>query len=111
MALQAAVGSIAADDPTRPRFRAGVNAGPVVVGNIGGREMRNFTAIGDTTNLAARLQTFAEPGQVVIGETIYEQVRGRALVRPLGSPALNGKSEPIAAYELLGLDLAPAPVA
>jgi class 3 adenylate cyclase len=109
LALQAAVGAIAADDPTRPRFRAGVNTGPVVVGNIGGQQMRNFTAIGDTTNLAARLQTFASPGQVVIGETTYAQIRGIARVRPLGTPALKGKSEPVAAYELLGLDLAAAP--
>jgi class 3 adenylate cyclase len=106
LALQAAVGSIAADDPTRPRFRAGVNTGPVVVGNIGGQQMRNFTAIGDTTNLAARLQTFAEPGQVVIGATTYAQIAGVARVRPLGTPALKGKSEPIAAYELLGLERA-----
>jgi class 3 adenylate cyclase len=109
LALQAAVGSIAADDPTRPRFRAGVNTGPVVVGNIGGQQMRNFTAIGDTTNLAARLQTFAEPGQVVIGEPTYALIRSIARVRPLGTPALKGKLEPIAAYELLGLDLDLAP--
>jgi class 3 adenylate cyclase len=107
LALQAAVGSIAADDPTRPRFRAGVNTGPAVVGNVGGRQMRNFTAIGDTTNLAARLQTFAEPGQVVIGETTYAQIAGIARVRALGTPPLKGKSEPVAAYELLGLEAGP----
>jgi class 3 adenylate cyclase len=109
LTLQAAVGSIAADDPSRPRFRAGVSTGPAVVGNIGGRQMRNFTAIGDTTNLAARLQTFAQPGQVVIGETTYARIARVARVRPLGTPALKGKSDPISVYELLGLDLSVPP--
>jgi class 3 adenylate cyclase len=104
LTLQAAVGAIVADDTTRPRFRAGVNTGPAVVGNVGGHQMRNFTAIGDTTNLAARLQTFAQPGQVVVGEATYRQIAKVARVRPLGTPALKGKSDPTAAYELLGLD-------
>jgi class 3 adenylate cyclase len=69
--------------------------------------MRNFTAIGDTTNLAARLQTFAEPGRVVIGEATYAQIADVARVRLLGTPELKGKSDPVAAYELLGLDRAP----
>ncbi len=108
LALQAAVAAIAADDPTRPRFRAGVNTGPAVVGNVGGQEMRNFTAIGDTTNLAARLQTFAEPGQVVVGEATYARIAEIARVRVLGTPTLKGKSDPIVAYELLGLDRQPS---
>jgi class 3 adenylate cyclase len=110
LAIQAAVASIAAEDATLPRFRAGVNTGPAVVGNIGGREMRNFTAIGDTINLAARLQTFAEAGQVVIGETTYAAIARIARVRLLGTPELKGKSDPIAVYQLLDLDLASEPV-
>ena len=47
----------------RPRFRVGLNTGPAIVGNIGAAEIRNFLAIGDTTNLAARLQTYAPEGQ------------------------------------------------
>ncbi len=107
LATQAAVSRIAADDQRRPRFRAGVNTGPAVVGNVGGDQMRNFTAIGDTTNVAARLQTFAQPGQVVIGEATYIQLGSIARVHPLGIPALKGKSDSIAAYELIGLDPEP----
>jgi class 3 adenylate cyclase len=110
LAIQVAVRSIAAEDATLPRFRAGVNTGPAVVGNIGGREMRNFTAIGDTINLAARLQTFAEAGQVVIGETTYAGIAEIARVRLLGTPELKGKSDPIAVYQLIGLDPASEPV-
>jgi class 3 adenylate cyclase len=104
--VQAASSAVAGEDPTRPRFRAGVNTGVALVGNIGSEAIRNFTAIGDTTNLAARLQTFAQPGQVVVGERTYELIRDHARIRPLGSPQLKGKSEPILVYELLGLDTA-----
>jgi class 3 adenylate cyclase len=102
LAIQRAVGELPAS-AERPRFRIGINSGPALVGNIGSREIHNFLAIGDTTNLAARLQTYAADGTVVIGERTYEQIRGRALVRALGSPALKGKSRPTDAYELVGL--------
>jgi adenylate cyclase len=65
--------------------------------------MRNFTAIGDTTNLAARLQTNAEVGQVVIGESTYAQIRDVAVVRPLALLELKGKTHPVRAYVLTGL--------
>jgi class 3 adenylate cyclase len=87
----------------RPRFRVGINTGPAIVGNIGAAEIRNFLAIGDTTNLAARLQTYAPEGSIVISETTYELIRDRAAVRELGSPALKGKSQSVEVYELLGL--------
>jgi class 3 adenylate cyclase len=87
----------------RPRFRVGINTGPAIVGNIGAAEIRNFLAIGDTTNLAARLQTYAPEGSIVISETTYELIRDCAAVRELGSPALKGKSQSVEVYELLGL--------
>ena len=49
-----------------PRFRAGLATGPAAVGHVGTPEQRSFAAIGDTTNLAARLQAQAEPGEVVV---------------------------------------------
>lgn len=103
LAFQAAVDRIAADGPERPRFRIGINSGPALVGNIGSDELRNFAAIGDTTNLAARLQTFASPGQVVIGARTRELLGTAALVRPLGDLELKGKSSGTTAFELLGL--------
>jgi class 3 adenylate cyclase len=65
--------------------------------------MRTFSAIGDTTNLAARLQAYAPEGSVVIGATTYDLIREQAVVRPLGSPELKGKSQRVEVYELLGL--------
>jgi class 3 adenylate cyclase len=86
-----------------PQFRVGLNTGPAIVGNIGATEIRNFLAIGDTTNLAARLQTYAPLGSVVIGASTYEQIRDHAIVRTLGTPELKGKSQPVKVYELLRL--------
>jgi class 3 adenylate cyclase len=86
-----------------PRFRVGLNTGPASVGNVGSAELRNFTAIGDTTNLAARLQTFATPGTVVLGRRTLDLLGDIADVRPLGAPELKGKSVRVEAFELRGL--------
>ena len=102
LGMQRAVGALRSAGE-RPRFRVGLNTGPALVGNIGAAEIRNFSAIGDTTNLAARLQTFAPEGSVVIGAGTYERIRERAVVRPLGTPALKGKSEAVEVYELIAL--------
>lgn len=102
LGLQAVVGQLPLAG-TRPRFRVGLNSGPAIVGNIGAAEIRNFLAIGDTTNLASRLQTYAPEGSVFIGAGTYDLIRADAIVRPLGTPTLKGKSEPVEVWELLGL--------
>jgi class 3 adenylate cyclase len=86
-----------------PRFRVGLNTGPALVGNVGSAELRSFTAIGDTTNLAARLQTFAQPGTVVLGERTRQLLGDVADVTPLGAPPLKGKAVPVEVYELRGI--------
>jgi class 3 adenylate cyclase len=93
---------IAAGKPDWPRFRVGVNSGPAVIGNVGAAEQRSFTAIGDTTNLAARLQAAAEPGRVVIGAATAAVLTGASL-EPVGPLNLKGKSEPVEAYLLIRL--------
>jgi class 3 adenylate cyclase len=102
LALQAAVEGLPIEG-ARPRFRVGVNTGDVVVGSIGSQQLRNFTAIGDAVNVAARLQTFAEAGQVVLGRRTYEELGPCAEVVALGTPALKGKTEAVEVYQLLGL--------
>ena len=102
-ALRMQQAATAWEEPGIPRFRVGLATGPVVVGNVGTTELHNFTAIGDTTNLAARLQTFAAPGSVVIGERTLELLGSLATVRSLGPQELKGKASPVACYELLGL--------
>ena len=93
---------VAAGNPDWPRFRVGVNSGPAVIGNVGAAEQRSFTAIGDTTNLAARLQAVAEPGRVVIGAATAAELPG-AILEPLGPLDLKGKSEPVEAFLLVRL--------
>ena len=96
---------VAAGRPDWPRFRVGVNSGPAVIGNVGAAEQRSFTAIGDTTNLAARLQAAAQPGRVVVGPTTRAALGGAAVVEPLGRLELKGKSEPIEAFVLVELSV------
>ena len=98
--LQRTSGRIADGRPGWPRFRAGVNTGPAVIGNVGSAARRSFTAIGDTTNLAARLQTQAQAGQVVIGGDTLAELGESARVEPLGPLELKGKSRPVEAFVL-----------
>lgn len=86
-----------------PMFRVGVNTGPALVGNIGAPQMRNFTAIGDTTNLAARLESLAEPGTVVVGPLTRARLGDRAVVRDRGAFDIKGKRDPVTVYELEAL--------
>ena len=83
-----------------PRFGVGINTGPALVGNIGAEQMRNFTAIGDTTNLAARLQSLADPDEVVIGALTCQELGKRARVEARRPVLVKGKLEPVPAYLL-----------
>jgi class 3 adenylate cyclase len=93
-----------------PSFRVGINSGPALVGNVGSAELHNFLAIGDTTNVAARLQSFAEAGTVVLGEKTYQLVRDHVEVRLLGAPELKGRSIAMNVYELIGIRPAAHPM-
>jgi class 3 adenylate cyclase len=66
-------------------------------------EQRSFAAIGDTTNLAARLQASAQPGVVVVGATTRAALGEEAVFEPLQPLELKGKSEPVEAFVLVGL--------
>ncbi|MGH2444733.1 MAG: adenylate/guanylate cyclase domain-containing protein [Candidatus Limnocylindria bacterium] len=101
LALQASTAGLPVD---APRFRVGLNTGPALVGNIGSAELRNFVAIGDTTNLAARLQSFATPGTVVIADRTRSALGHAAQVRDLGEPPLKGKTTVGRIYELVALE-------
>jgi len=81
----------------------GLHTGEVVVGNIGSEKVMDYTVIGDTANVAKRLQEIAGPGQVLISQSTYRQVKDQAIVKEIHSTLLKGKLEPIAIYELKGL--------
>ena len=84
-------------------FGVGVNCGPAVVGNIGCDFRMDYTAIGDTVNTAARLEANAKRGQVLISESVYEQVKDRVTVEPVGEIPLKGKSKGVFVYSLTGI--------
>jgi len=103
LALQQAADGVSRGRADWPRFRVGINTGPAIVGNVGTEEQRSFTAIGDTTNLAARLQTAAEPGQVVVGHPTHLAIQAEMKTEPIGELDLKGKTAPVDAYLLIGL--------
>jgi class 3 adenylate cyclase len=101
LAMQEGISAIA--EPGSPTFRVGINTGPALVGNIGSTALRNFNAMGDAVNVAARLESIAEPGQVVIGGSTRALLPDDAQVDPLGSLTLKGRTEPVTAFRLRAL--------
>jgi len=83
-----------------PRFCIGLNSGPTLVGNIGSDEFRNFTAIGDTTNVAARLQGLAGAGEIVIGPETARMLDGSVALVPLGPVQVKGRAGSVEAFRL-----------
>jgi adenylate cyclase len=112
LGMQEVIEALAEREPDWPRFRVGVNTGPALIGNIGSDEFRNFTAIGDTVNLAARLeQEVAEAGQVVIGPATHAAIADLAVARRLKPIEIKGKRHPVAPWVLDSLKDHPPPEA
>lgn len=85
------------------QVRLGINAGAVVVGKIGDNLRMDYTAIGDTTNVAARLQALAGPGDLMVSQTTYAAIAPIVQAESLGLVVLKGKSEPVEVHRVLGL--------
>ena len=82
-------------------IRIGINTGMVVVGAIGDNLRMDYTAVGDTTNIAARLEQAAASDQIVISETTHRLMEGYCTTRDLGELSLKGKVESIHAWEVV----------
>ena len=102
MEFQVAAATVAHEHPDWPRFRVGLNSGPATVGLLGGAGERGYTVLGDTVNLASRLEGLAPPGGVVIGGATLSRL-GRAPVSSLGTVQVKGRGEPVDVWELHGL--------
>jgi class 3 adenylate cyclase/predicted ATPase len=96
------VSSLTAPDGQRPQARVGVATGIVVVGGVFGDNLARLSAIGDTPNLAARLQTLARPGSVVISANTHRLVGNLFECEDLGTHELKGFSEPVQAWRAIG---------
>ena len=82
--------------------RIGVNSGFLVVGRIGNDLRMDYTAIGDTTNVAARLQSTAAPGEILISEATRRTVEGYIEYAALSPAVVKGKSQPVQIFRLTG---------
>lgn len=82
-------------------FGIGVNCGEAVVGNIGCEFRMDYTAIGDTVNTAARLESRAKPGEILISQAVYDAVKDRILAEKVGPMELKGKSNTVMVYRVL----------
>jgi adenylate cyclase len=95
--VQSETGRIAEEHPGWPRFRAAVNTGEALVGVLGAESGRSYTVIGDTVNIAARLEAQAPAGRVVIGATTLRAIPG-VRVEALEGLRMKGRREAVDAY-------------
>ena len=82
-------------------IRIGLNSGPVVVGSIGNDLRMDYTADGDTSNLASRMESNARPGTILISPNTYKIVGKLFKIKSLGNITVKGKKDRLDVYELL----------
>lgn len=87
----------------QPQVSIGVNTGEMVSGNIGSASLKrlDYTVIGDTVNVSQRLQSVAQPGQIIITQPTYELVKESFQCRPLQEATLKNKTQPVMLYEVI----------
>ncbi|MBI4963822.1 MAG: AAA family ATPase [Desulfomonile tiedjei] len=84
------------------QLRIGINSGPVVVGSVGNDLRVQFTAVGDTINMAARMEQLAEPGTIYVTEETFKLTEGLFRFEALGEKVIKGKKEPAKVYRVIG---------
>jgi adenylate cyclase len=98
-----------ADGLDEVMVRAAIHSGPVVVGDIGSASRVDYTVLGNTVNVAARLEEYAsEPGQIIVGDTTHSAVAGLFPTEHLGNVKLKGLRRKIAVYKVLAEEVPPA---
>jgi len=85
------------------KMRIGLNSGPVVVGAIGDDLRMDYTAVGDTTNLAARMENLAEPGTILISGSTFRLVKTYFQIESIGKVDVKGKKDQQPVYKLTGV--------
>lgn len=102
--MQQHLGKLMQDRNARglPVFQVGIgiNTGSVVVGNVGAKNRMDYTVIGDTVNVAARLEQMAEGGEIIVGEQTHAYTRHSVLMREKGSIKVKNRDEPVKCYEV-----------
>jgi len=91
------------EEPFRFQVRIGINTGKAVAGDIGSIKRMEYTVLGNTVNVAARIESMVcKPLQVVVGKHTYEAVRDQFICEPLGPIRLKGISEETTVYHIQG---------
>src|SRR5437879_11574885 len=88
------------------QIRVGLNSCEVVVRSVGSDLRMDYTAIGQTTHLAARMEQLATPGTILLAPDALRLAEGYVQVKTLGPTAVKGLGEPVEVYELVGAGLA-----
>ncbi|MGY3507019.1 MULTISPECIES: adenylate/guanylate cyclase domain-containing protein [unclassified Bradyrhizobium] len=92
------------DPSTRPlQAHIGIASGEVVAGSLGRGDARDYTVMGDSVNLAARLVALAAPGETLLSEGVYRALSGRGICEELGDTSLKGLKAPVRVWRLHGL--------
>ena len=86
-----------------PQVSIGINSGEMVWGNIGSSTLKrlDYTVIGDAVNVASRLQSAADKGQILISEACYEKIKESFVCKKVGEKVLKNKKDPVTVYEVL----------
>jgi tetratricopeptide (TPR) repeat protein len=105
LSIQKAIGEYGAkiekDCGVEFKMRIGLNSGPVIVGSIGDDLRMDYTAVGDTTNLAARMESMASPGTIFVSGATHRLVRDFFELKSMGKVEVKGKEESQEAFELM----------
>ena len=91
---------LSAKEPIDLRIRVGINTGPVVVGVVGSQVASEYTAMGDAVNVAARMQSLARPGTVLVSAATHRFIAGLIESVDVGQLAVKGKANSVQAYEV-----------
>lgn len=88
------------DEEYRLKINFGIHTGVAVVGNVGTTELMDYTAVGDTVNVSARLQGLADNGQILISDAVYNAVEDIVFGRLRGPLAVKGRQNAVTVYEI-----------